>query len=129
MSYSTNVVEARKLAEKMHQGAMDKAGMPYIHHPERVASRLQGWLHDVVEDTSVTLQDIETLFGADTAKALDAVTHRKDEPWQDYLCRVKANPIATAVKISDLIDNSNLSRLPSVTMKDVKRQEKYNKAL
>ena len=43
--------------------------------------------------------------------------------------RVKANPIARAVKISDLIDNSNLSRLPSVTMKDVKRQEKYNKAL
>ncbi len=136
MPYSTNVMEARKMAEKMHQGAVDKAGAPYIHHPERVASRLQspeeqvvGWLHDVVEDTSVTLQDIETIFGADTAKALDAVTHREDEPWQDYLCRVKANPVATAVKISDLIDNSNLSRLPSVTMKDVKRQEKYNKAL
>lgn len=136
MAYSTDVAAARKLAEKVHEGAVDKAGAAYIHHPERVASRLHtpeeqvvGWLHDVVEDTAETLADIESLFGAETAAALNAVSRREGEDWQAYLVRVKANPIARAVKISDLIDNSNLSRLPSVTMKDVKRQEKYNKAL
>ena len=57
------------------------------------------------------------------------MTRRVWEDWDAYLLRVKANPIATRVKISDLIDNSNLGRIPHITMKDVKRQEKYNKAL
>ena len=134
--YSTDVEKAKEMARKAHEGAEDKSGMPYISHPERVAERLRrpeekvvGWLHDVVEDTDVTLTDIEQEFGADTAMALDAVTHRKGEPWAAYLARVKANPIATAVKISDLIDNSNLSRLADVSAKDVRRQAKYNRAL
>ena len=59
----------------------------------------------------------------------DAVSRRDGEAWEDYLERVKRNPTARAVKISDLIDNSNLSRLDRVTMKDVRRQEKYNRAL
>ena len=77
----------------------------------------------------MVLSDIEREFGKETAAAVDAATHRKGEPWADYLCRVKANPLARAVKISDLIDNSNLSRFKVVTPKDVKRQGKYNRAL
>ena len=134
--YSTDVEAARQLAEKLHEGQKDKAGLPYITHPERVASRLEtpeaqviGWLHDTVEDTDMTVEGIEARFGHDTAMAVDAVSRREDEPWSDYLERVKQNPMARQVKISDLIDNSNLSRIPHVTMKDVKRQAKYNKAL
>ena len=136
MSYSIDVAAARALATKAHEGQTDKAGLPYITHPERVASRMEnpeaqviGWLHDTVEDTPITLRDIEATFGPETAAAVDAISRRDGEPWSDYLDRVAANPMARQVKISDLIDNSNLSRIPHVTLKDVERQKKYNKAL
>ena len=136
MSYSIDAAAARALATKAHEGQTDKAGLPYITHPERVASRMEnpeaqviGWLHDTVEDTPITLRDIEATFGPETAAAVDAISRRDGEPWSDYLERVAANPMARQVKISDLIDNSNLSRIPHVTLKDVERQKKYNKAL
>lgn len=136
MAYNTNVEAAKALAERMHDVQVDKAGLPYITHPMRVASRLEspeaqviGWLHDTVEDTTLTLADVEAQFGPETASAVDAISRRKGECWDDYLERVQANPLARQVKISDLIDNSNLSRIPHITMKDVKRQAKYNKAL
>ena len=136
MAYSTDIEAARALATAAHAGQVDKAGLPYITHPERVASRLEspaarvvGWLHDTVEDTDVTLSDIEARFGPETAAAVDAVSRRPGEAWEDYLKRVKADPVARQVKISDLIDNSNLTRIPRVTLRDVERQAKYNRAL
>ena len=136
MAYSTDIEAARALATAAHAGQVDKAGLPYITHPERVAGRLEspearvvGWLHDTVEDTDVTLSDIEARFGPETAAAVDAVSRRPGEAWEDYLKRVKADPVARQVKISDLIDNSNLTRIPRVTLRDVERQAKYNRAL
>lgn len=136
MAYSTDVAAAEALATQRHAGQLDKAGNPYITHPERVAGRLKtpeervvGWLHDTVEDTGLALSEIETRFGIETAAAVDAVSRRDDEGWQDYIERVKQNPVARKVKISDLIDNSNLSRLPRVTLRDVERQARYNRAL
>ena len=136
MPYSTDVEAARALAARMHEGQTDKAGLPYITHPMRVAGRLDspqaqvvGWLHDTVEDTPLTLADIEAQFGPETAAAVDAVSRRDGEAWDDYLVRVRADPLARQVKISDLIDNSNLGRIPRVTMRDVLRQAKYNRAL
>lgn len=136
MGYVELLEGAEALARKVHAVAVDKAGKPYINHPARVAERLKnpeekivGWLHDVVEDTEVSLDEIRDGFGAEIADAVEALTHRKGEMWSDYLCRVKRNPIARAVKISDLIDNSNLARFAEVTERDVKRQAKYNRAL
>lgn len=136
MSYSTDVEAARALAARVHTGQTDKAGEPYITHPQRVAAPLESsesqvvaWLHDTVEDTTLTLDEIRAQFGAETAAAVDAITRRAGEAWGTYLERVKENPVAKAVKISDLIDNSNLGRLPKVTMEDVDRQARYNKAL
>ncbi len=136
MAYSSDVEGAKALAEMMHAGQTDRAGLPYLAHPQRVASRLEtpeeqvvGWLHDTVEDTALTLGEIEARFGPETAAAVDAISRRGGEAWDDYLERVMANPMARRVKISDLIDNSNLSRLPRVRMKDVKRQARYNRAL
>ena len=136
MAYSTDVEAAKALATRAHSGQTDKAGLPYITHPERVAGRLDtpeeqvvGWLHDTVEDTEVTLSTIESQFGPEPTAAVDAISRREGETWSEYLDRVQENPVARAVKISDLIDNSNLGRIPVVTMKDVKRQAKYNKAL
>ena len=134
--FSTDIEKARLLAERQHRGQVDKSGVPYITHPERVAERMKtpeekvvGWLHDVVEDTDCTVEEIARQFGPETAAAVDAISRREGESWEAYLARVKENPTARKVKISDLIDNSNLSRLGEVTMKDVKRQERYNRAL
>ena len=136
MAYSVEVEKAETIARTAHAGQVDKAGMYYAGHPERVAARMDkpeekvvAWLHDVVEDTGFTLEDIDREFGFETAVAVDAVTHRKGESWSSYLCRVKGNEIARKVKIADLIDNSNLSRLPVVKEKDIIRQAKYNRAL
>ena len=136
MAHSKDVEAAKALAEKVHNGQTDKSGLPYITHPMRVASRLEspeeqvvGWLHDTVEDTDTTLEEINGLFGAETAASVDAISRREGEDWDNYIERVQADPIARRVKISDLIDNSNLSRIAQVTLKDVKRQAKYNKAL
>ncbi len=134
--YSTDVEAARALATRLHAGQLDKAGSPYITHPMRVAARMEtpeaqvvGWLHDTVEDTDLTLDALEAQFGPETAAAVDAISRREGEGWKAYLARVKANPLARQVKISDLIDNSNLGRIPWITLWDVERQAKYNRAL
>ncbi len=136
MTTQEQVERARAIAAARHAGQVDKAGAPYIGHPERVAGRLSapeeqvvGWLHDTVEDTGLSLAGVEAEFGEEIARAVDAVSRRPGEEWEAYLARVKQNPIARQVKISDLIDNSNLSRLPVVTARDVERQGKYNRAL
>ena len=134
--YSTDVEAARALATRLHAGQLDKAGSPYITHPMRVAARMEtpeaqvvGWLHDTVEDTDLTLDALEAQFGPETAAAVDAISRREGEAWETYLARVKANSLARQVKISDLIDNSNLGRIPRITLRDVERQAKYNRAL
>ena len=87
MAYSTDVEAAKALATRTHEGQTDKAGLPYITHPERVAGRLDtpeeqvvGWLHDTVEDTEVTLSTIESQFGPETTAAVDAISRREAKP-------------------------------------------------
>ena len=137
MAYCTDIEKAKAFATARHAGAVDKAGEPYTGHLERVASRLLdhpeaavvAWLHDTVEDTGVSFETITELFGNDTAEAVDAVTHREGEDYMYYVRRAGRHPIGRLVKISNLIDNSNLGRLKTVTAKDVARQRKYNTAL
>ena len=137
MAYCTDIEKAKAFATARHAGVVDKAGEPYTGHLERVASRLLdhpeaavvAWLHDTAEDTGVSLETIAALFGSDTAEAVDAVTHREGEDYMDYVRRAGRHPIGRLVKISDLIDNSNLGRLKTVTAKDVARQRKYTDAL
>lgn len=116
---------------------MDKAGKPYIQHLQAVVDNLVdpsdemvavAWLHDSVEDTEITLNDLSRYFGDTVSDAVFAITKVKEEPYDKYLSRVKANPIARLVKIADLTHNMDLSRLPVVTEKDLVRQEKYVKA-
>lgn len=105
-----------------HEGQLDKAGAPYILHPLRVAFSLVGYapesgiiaalLHDVVEDTAVTLKDIETTFGGYVAEIVDALTRRKGESYEAFIDRIHECPVATFVKIADIQDN--LSRPDSL---------------
>lgn len=109
---------AKLVATIAHSGQVDKGGNDYITHPEAVANAVEteeektvAWLHDVVEDTYVTLEDLAEVFPAEVVNAVDSITWRPNESREHYLHRVAANPIAVEVKIADLIHNSDLSRL------------------
>ena len=114
------VRRAQALAMSAHDGQVDKAGRPYIEHPERVVGHLLNptaqetvvaWLHDVVEDAGITLEYLENEFGSEVATAVDAITNRPGETKTDYYSRVRANPIALTVKAADLADNTDPARL------------------
>lgn len=126
---------ADAFAEAKHCGQTDKAGRPYIEHPRAVAARVDGeiekivaLLHDTVEDTDATIEEIRSLFGNEVAEAIGYLTHDKSVPYMDYIERVKGNDIARKVKLADLSHNMDLSRLPVVTEVDRERVEKYKKA-
>lgn len=110
---------AARIATAAHAGQVDKAGNPYIEHPARVAARVAGderavaaaWLHDVVEDTAVTLAELEQTFPAEVTTAVDALTRREGEEPADYYARVRSVPLALTVKLADLADNSDPERL------------------
>lgn len=112
------VARARDVAQLAHAGQLDRAGKPYIGHPQRVAASQRSdvaasaaWLHDVVEDTTVTLDDLRRGgFGHRVVDAVDALSRREGEDYLAYVRRAGANPIARLVKIADLHDNMDLSR-------------------
>lgn len=126
------------IATKAHSGQFDKGGSPYILHPLRVMlsldndeDRIVGILHDVLEDTSITLQHLEDNGFLGEIEILDAlvnITRKSNESYKDFILRVKLNPIALRVKLADLRDNMNISRINNPTEKDFARIEKYKKA-
>ncbi|MGH3725002.1 MAG: HD domain-containing protein [Mycobacterium sp.] len=141
MAASLSIVgRAQQLAEQTHAGQTDKAGEPYIGHVRRVAASVQpqestyittALLHDVVEDSGVTLDDlVEQGFPIEVVTAVGLLTRQKQVPAEDYYRRICSNPIALAVKISDIADNTNPDRM---TKLDKPTQErliaKYRDAL
>ena len=135
MAVDEKLMFALDIAKSAHEGQVDKGGKPYILHPVRVSElvsteeeRIVALLHDVVEDCGVDIDKLRAIFGDRVAEAIEAVTHRKEEPYFDYIRRVMKNPIATAVKKADLIHNMNLDRLSAVGPNEIKRFEKYVKA-
>lgn len=118
------VARARDVASLAHARQVDHAGRPYLAHPRRVAGRLAadgqpddvvaaGWLHDVVEDSSTSLSDLERIF-TDRPKVtqiVDAITQREHESRDDYYARVREMPEALFVKWADLCDNLDPDRL------------------
>jgi len=132
------IVKAHQLASKAHQGQVDQGGHPYILHLEAVANlvttveeKVVALLHDIVEDTQVTFDDLRKEFDNTIITAVDAMTKReKTEKFMGYLRRAKANPIAKKVKIADMIHNSDLTRLPFPPREeDLQREEKYQVAI
>ena len=128
---------AIKIATEAHKGQYDKAGNDYIGHPLRVMDmgrteeeKIVGVLHDVVEDTEWTFAQLAAEgFSQEVIDALQCVTKlSENENYDDFIERVKKNPLATAVKINDLSDNMDIRRLPYLSDKDVKRLKKYLKA-
>ncbi|MTV88101.1 HD domain-containing protein, partial [Streptococcus pneumoniae] len=128
---------AHEVAKKAHFGQIDRAGIDYIKHPETVASfvttdeeKAVAYLHDVIEDTSLTLLDLKKEgFSKNIIEAVDILTKKKGQDYQSYLNLVKKNELARVVKLADLRHNSDLTRLPLITEKDLERNKKYSSAI
>lgn len=137
MIYTELTKKAMKIAFEAHKNQVDKNGMPYIYHPVHLAEQMTdenticvALLHDVVEDTDITLEDLEKEgFPEKIIAALRLMTHDKSVPYMDYVKAISTNPIAKAVKLADLKHNSDLTRLDVVDEKAIKRVEKYKQAI
>ena len=128
---------AKAIATSAHEGQVDKAGKPYINHPIRVMNmgktveeKIAGVLHDVVEDSDWTFEMLEKEgIPKDVMDALRCVTKlSEDEDYDHFIERVKTNPLAVKVKLNDLKDNMDITRLGEVTEKDLARLNKYIRA-
>ncbi len=132
----TMLEKAIHIAVEAHAGQLDKAGMPYILHPMRVMLAGQteeemicGILHDVIEDTPVSIDMIRKEgFSENVLTALEAVTKRNGESYDDFIERIAMNPLAVNVKLYDLHDNLNRTRIETYQEADEKRHQKYLKA-
>ena len=128
---------AIELAKQHHEGQTDKAGKPYIEHPLRVMNQVESEeekivavLHDIVEDTDISLDDLRNEgFSEEVVSAVGCLTKQDSENYDSYIERISFNPLAVKIKLADLEDNRDLTRLPEVTDKDLERIEKYDKAL
>jgi len=125
------------IAVDAHAGQVDKAGRPYILHPlhlmlqmDEAEAQLTAVLHDVVEDSDITLADLAGLgFPDSVLTALNLLTHRRGVPYDEYIDAIAANPLATRVKLADLTHNMDIRRLAVVTKKDTERMAKYARAV
>ena len=137
MIYTDMTKKAIRLAFEAHAGQYDKSGLPYILHPIHLAEQMTdelstvcAVLHDVVEDTSWTLAELEQEgFPEEVIQALRLLTHCPSLSYSEYIRQLSGNSTARKVKLADLRHNSDLSRLETVDQKALNRVEKYRQAI
>ena len=137
MIYTPQTKRALKLCFEAHRNQEDKSGMPYVFHPFHLAEQMTdeattitALLHDVVEDTDYTLEDLRAMgFPPEALDAIELMTHDPAVPYLDYVAKIKTNPIARTVKLADLRHNSDLTRLDAVDDQALARAEKYRRAI
>ena len=125
------------IAAEAHAGQRDKGGAPYVLHPIRVmlrltakADQIAGVLHDVVEDSDWTLGRLRAEgFSAEVVRAVDHLTRREGETYDQFVRRAGADGVAARVKVADLEENLDLSWIPHPTGRDRARLQKYERAL
>lgn len=129
----STIERAIEIAARSHAGQIDKAGAPYIFHPLRLMmavttpdQKMAAVLHDIVEDTEVTFDELRAEgFSIDVVEAVMALTKKGGEARLDAAKRAAQNPIALIVKLADVTDNMNLSRIANPTEKDFARIKEY----
>ncbi len=137
MIYTPLTKKALKLCFEAHKDQTDKTGLPYVFHPFHLAEQMTdeyttvtALLHDVVEDTDYTLNDLKEMgYPDEVIQALSLLTHDDGSEYMDYVKRLKNNPIARAVKLADLKHNSDLSRYDTIDNQAIKRTAKYQQAI
>lgn len=129
MIYTEMTVRAMKLAYDAHHGQVDKGGLPYIHHPLHLAEQMDdeistcaALLHDVVEDTDVTMADLEKQFPEAVTRAVRLLTREADVSYEDYIRAIRQDPVAVKVKLADLDHNSDHTRSAAVGMSEERKQ-------
>ena len=130
-----NLQKALQLAQKAHRHQKDKGGIDYFFHPITVAlmckdpqAQIVALLHDVLEDSDITVQDLKHAgFSDSILDALSCLT-RCDESYEEYIQKIKSDPLAKMVKLADLTHNMDISRIEQVKTSDLKRLEKYQQA-
>ena len=134
MIYTELTIKAMVLAYAAHHGQFDKGGVPYIFHPIHLAEQMDdevttcvALLHDTVEDTDVTLEQLEKDFPREIVEAVALLTHAEDVEYFDYVRAIKANPVAVKVKLADLAHNGDPNRICNAGGQE-RRREKYAKA-
>lgn len=137
MIYTDMTRKAINIMYKAHAAQVDKSGVPYVFHPWHVAEQMTNeescaaaLLHDVIEDTDVTADDLRAAgISESVVQAVLMLTHDDDEPYLEYVARIKTDPIAREVKLADLAHNSDVTRFAEpMTDRDKARLEKYMKA-
>lgn len=137
MIYTQLTKKALRISFEAHKDQVDKTGLPYVFHPFHLAEHMDdeastcvALLHDVIEDTDMTFEDLENEgFTKEIISALRLLTHDDIVPYMDYVKEIKHNEIAKKVKLADLKHNSDLSRLDIIDEAALKRNEKYKKAI
>ena len=137
MIYTEMTKLALKLCFEAHKEQTDKSGMPYVFHPFHLAEQMTdekcvtvALLHDIIEDTPKTLDDLRDYgFPEDVIAAIALMTHGEDVPYLDYVAEIKKNELARAVKLADLRHNSDLTRISTPDEWDLARVEKYKAAI
>lgn len=125
-----------EMCAKAHKNQVDKAGMPYVMHPIRVAANfidprlvIIALLHDILEDSkTITAKDISNEFNENVLDIIKLLTRVRNENYFDYIKKIKAHSDAVKIKLADLKDNINILRLVSITDEDKVRLNKYIKA-
>jgi (p)ppGpp synthase/HD superfamily hydrolase len=127
---------AIEIAVEAHKEQTDRVGVPYVAHlfsvmdrGKTIEEKIVGILHDLIEDTSWTLDDLRAEgFAENIVEAVRCITKiTDDEDYDEYITRVKSNPLAVRVKLNDLLDNMNILRYEQLTERDLKRLNKYLK--
>ena len=137
MIYTELTKKALRISFEAHKNQTDKSGMPYVYHPFHLAEQMKdeystcvALLHDVVEDSETSLNDlIEEGFPKEVTDAIALMTHDERVPYLEYVAEIKNNPIARVVKLADLRHNSDLSRLDKIDEKTNERVKKYKQAI
>ncbi len=137
MIYTALTKKAMKICFEAHKNQKDKTGLPYVFHPFHLAEQMTdettviaALLHDVIEDTDLTLENLKKEgFGDTVLEALTLLTHDPAVPYMEYIESIRHNPVARAVKLADLRHNSDLTRLNQICDNDLQRNEKYLEAI
>ena len=136
MLYTEFTKKALQISFNAHKEQMDKSDMPYVYHPFHIAEQMDdeysicvALLHDVVEDTDITLDDLKSKgFPDEVIKALALMTHKDNDDYFDYIRALKDNALARKVKLADLAHNSDLTRLNQIDDKAIEMVNKYKQA-
>ena len=136
MLYTPMTKKAILLMYSAHEGQTDKSGIPYVFHPYHLAEQMDSefstvaaLLHDVVEDTDVTIDDLAREFPEEVCRAVDLLTYRPGVAYMEYIENLSKDSIARKVKMADLLHNSDLTRLSSEPDRAaLNRLERYREA-